>query len=250
MLSRTITAVLAVATALAVGSVGCHRTPPDEQRGLTPPLIAAAPPWFEDVTDAVGLNFTHDCGPTGTYFMPQSMYGGGALFDADGDGRLDILLLQGAGPNTGVGNRLYLQTPDGKFRDASAGSGLDFDGWNVGVAIGDVDLVATSREVRIDGELHLEALRERRRGPTAEAVAKYEADPAVMEKRKKPPEASPADKAASMLALADNYATAGKTDEARAKYKQVLKDYADTPAALKATKRLADLDKPPTKPTR
>src|SRR5207245_2790103 len=81
--------------------------------------------WFEDVTDAVGLNFTHDCGPTGTYFMPQSMYGGGALFDADGDGRLDILLLQGAGPNTGVGNRLYLQTADGKFRDASAGSGLD-----------------------------------------------------------------------------------------------------------------------------
>ena len=71
--------------------------------------------------------------------MPQSMYGGGALFDADGDGRLDILLLQGAGPNTGVGNRLYLQTPDGKFRDASAGSGLDFDGYNIGVAVGDVD---------------------------------------------------------------------------------------------------------------
>src|SRR5258708_24125533 len=71
--------------------------------------------------------------------MPESMYGGVALFDADGDGRLDILLLQGAGPNTGVGNRLYLQTPDGKFRDASAGSGLDFDGYKVGVAVGDVD---------------------------------------------------------------------------------------------------------------
>src|SRR6266704_610427 len=112
MLSRTISAVLAVATGLAVGSVGCNRTP---------------------------LNVTHDCGPTGTYFMPQSMYAGVALFDADGDGRLDILLLQGAGPNTGVGNRLYLQTADGKFRDASAGSGLDFDGYNVGVAIGDVD---------------------------------------------------------------------------------------------------------------
>ena len=119
MLSRTMTAVLAVATGLAVGSVGCNRTPPNGQAESagTP----AAPPWFEDVTDAVGLHFTHDCGPTGTYFMPQSMYGGVALFDADGDGRLDILLLQGAGPNTGVGNRLYLQTPDGKFRDASAG---------------------------------------------------------------------------------------------------------------------------------
>jgi hypothetical protein len=99
----------------------------------------ADPGWFEDVTDAVGLNFTHDCGPTGGYFMPQSMYGGAALFDADGDGRLDILLLQGAGPGSGVGNRLYLQTADGKFRDASAGSGLDFDGTNIGVAVGDVD---------------------------------------------------------------------------------------------------------------
>ena len=126
--------MLAVATALAVG---CNPTPPGGQAESAG--TRAAPPWFEDVTDTVGLNFTHDCGPTGTYFMPQSMYGGGALFDADGDGRLDILLLQGAGPNTGVGNRLYLQTPDGKFRDASAGSGLDFDGYNVGVAIGDVD---------------------------------------------------------------------------------------------------------------
>jgi hypothetical protein len=134
---RTISAVLAVATALAVGSVGCNRTPPSgPAESAAAPVV---PPWFEDVTDAVGLNFTHDCGPTGTYFMPQSMYGGVAFFDADGDGRLDILLLQGAGPNTGVGNRLYLQTPDGKFRDASAGSGLDFDGYNVGVAIGDVD---------------------------------------------------------------------------------------------------------------
>jgi hypothetical protein len=95
--------------------------------------------WFEDVTDAVGLTFTHECGPTGKYFMPQAVYGGGAMFDADGDGRLDILLLQGAGPNTGAGNRLYLQNSDGKFRDASAGSGLDFDGYNMGAAIGDVD---------------------------------------------------------------------------------------------------------------
>jgi hypothetical protein len=126
-----------VAAGVVIGTGGCNRTPPS---ATSPPAVRpAAADWFEDVTDAVGLNFTHDCGPTGTYFMPQSMYGGGAMFDADGDGRLDILLLQGAGPNTGVGNRLFLQTPDGKFRDASAGSGLDFDGWNVGVAIGDVD---------------------------------------------------------------------------------------------------------------
>ena len=134
---RTIYAALAAAIGLSLGSVGCKpASPSGDTRSATTPAV---PPWFEDVTDEVGLNFTHDCGPTGSYFMPQALYGGGALFDADGDGRLDILLLQSAGPNSGVGNRLYLQTPDGKFRDASAGSGLDFDGYNVGVAIGDVD---------------------------------------------------------------------------------------------------------------
>src|SRR4051794_31536211 len=137
MLSRTVSAALAAATALVIGSLGCNHSPPTDP--TAPTRTPAAPAWFEDVTDAVGLNFTHDCGPTGSYFMPQSMYGGVAVFDADGDGRLDILLLQGAGPGSGVGNRLYLQTPDGKFRDASAGSGLDFDGHNMGVAIGDVD---------------------------------------------------------------------------------------------------------------
>src|SRR5262245_56760367 len=129
-LPRIVTVALAVATGLGIASVACNRSLTDPTGGAGTP---AGPAWFEDVTDAAGLNFTHDCGPTGTYFMPQSMYGGVAVFDADGDGRLDILLLQGAGPNTGVGNRLYLQTPDGKFRDASDGSGLDFDGYNVGV---------------------------------------------------------------------------------------------------------------------
>src|SRR5205823_2451560 len=69
----------------------------------------------------------------------QVIGSGAALFDADGDGRLDILLLQNAGPNSGATHRLYLQTPDGRFRDASRGSGLDVAGYGMGVAIGDVN---------------------------------------------------------------------------------------------------------------
>jgi len=98
----------------------------------------AVPPWFEDVTDAVGLNFTHDCGPTGTYFCRNRCTRRGAVRRRRRLAGLTSCYARGC-PNTGVGNRLYLQTPDGKFRDASAGSGLDFDGYNVGVAIGDVD---------------------------------------------------------------------------------------------------------------
>jgi enediyne biosynthesis protein E4 len=129
-----------VSLAFLLGTPGCKPpAPTDTSTNPGPDAPDSSLNWFEDVTNAVGLTFTHECGPTGKFFMPQAVHGGGAFFDADGDGRLDILLLQGAGPNTGVCNRLYLQTADGKFRDVSAGSGLDFDGYNMGVAIGDVD---------------------------------------------------------------------------------------------------------------
>jgi hypothetical protein len=77
-----------------------------------------------------------------------------------------------------------------------------------------------------------------------DAIAKYEADPAFMEKHKKPAEAGPAEKAASLLAMGDNYFTLGNIDQAKAKYEQILKDYPDTPSAEKAKKRMAELYKP------
>src|SRR5579864_2864326 len=94
--------------------------------------------WFADITDEVGLHFIHDAGPTGDFFMPQAIGSGAAIFDADGDGRLVILLLQNGGPD-GAKNQLYRQLPNGRFEDISAGSGLDFAGYNMGVAIGDIN---------------------------------------------------------------------------------------------------------------
>jgi hypothetical protein len=94
--------------------------------------------WFEDVTERVGVDFVHDAGPVGDYFMPQQVGSGAALFDFDGDGLLDLFLLQNGGPN-GAKNRLYKQTADHRFVDVSAGSGLDFAGYNMGVAVGDVN---------------------------------------------------------------------------------------------------------------
>src|ERR1700676_47127 len=91
---------------------------------LPAPADDARPAWFRDVTAEVGLDFVHDAGPTGTYPMPQSIGSGAALFDFDGDGRLDLYLLQNGGPN-GATNRLYRQLPDGRFQDVSKGSGLD-----------------------------------------------------------------------------------------------------------------------------
>jgi hypothetical protein len=118
---------------LAGLAAGCPRPPATPSDG--PP----GPPWFEDVTDQVGLDFVHDPGPVGRYFMPQVMGSGAALFDYDGDGRFDIYLVQNGGPKSGSTNRLYHQEPDGRFRDVSKGSGLDVAGYGMGVAVGDVN---------------------------------------------------------------------------------------------------------------
>jgi hypothetical protein len=116
------------------------------QRGKTTPLELnshetledpTGPVWFEDVTVEMGLDFTHDPGPTGTFFMPQSI-GSGCAFFRDLDGTLYIYLLNGAGPNSKSVNRLYRQA-GGKFQDISADSGLDVAGYSQGVAVGDVN---------------------------------------------------------------------------------------------------------------
>jgi hypothetical protein len=99
----------------------------------------ALPSWFQDVTAEKGLHFVHDPGPTGTFFFPQLMGSGAALFDYDNDGRLDIYLIQNAGPGSSATNRLFHQLPNGTFEDVSAGSGLDIAGFGMGVAIADVN---------------------------------------------------------------------------------------------------------------
>lgn len=131
--------LLFVTTLLAspFGAVGCRpATAPEaaDQSGE-----ADGPVWFEDVTDRVGLNFTHDPGPTGSYFMPQSMCSGCAVLDFDGDGLLDLYLLTYSGPESKSTNRLFRQSPDGRFRDVTEGSGLGVAGLSNGAAVGDVN---------------------------------------------------------------------------------------------------------------
>ncbi len=117
--------------------VGCRQA---SEKASGDPTAAQQPPWFTDVTAEVGLDFTHDPGPLdGKYFLPQIIGSGAALFDFDNDGRLDIYLLQNGGPRSGSKNKLFRQRPDGHFEDVSAGSGLDFAGHCMGVAVGDVN---------------------------------------------------------------------------------------------------------------
>ena len=127
-------AILLVAFVLLSSTLlGCRRSASSSVSEGAP-----AAPWFADVSEQAGLSFVHDAGRLGNFFMPQIMGSGAALFDANGDNLLDIYLLQNGGPH-GARNRLYLQSPNHTFRDASEGSGLDIPGYNMGVAVGDVN---------------------------------------------------------------------------------------------------------------
>jgi hypothetical protein len=143
-------------------------------RGAPEPDVtdkAGGPAWFADATDAMGLDFVHDAGHLGDYLMYQIVGSGAALFDFDGDGLLDLYLLQNGGPKSKSTNRLYRQLPGGKFEDVSKTSGLAINGYNMGVAIADVNndgwpdvLVTQVGGVRLflnDGKGHfIEATRE------------------------------------------------------------------------------------------
>jgi enediyne biosynthesis protein E4 len=107
--------------------------------------FAAEPPsrvTFTDVTAAAGIKFKHNAGKAGKKYLPETLGSGGAFFDADGDGWLDIFLVNSK-DWTPHGRKslpaLYRNNHDGTFTNIIAGSGLDVELYGLGVAIGDYD---------------------------------------------------------------------------------------------------------------
>ena len=99
---------------------------------------------YTDVTKQSGLNFIHEPGVDGTYFMPESLGSGCAFFDYDNDGDLDVYLINSGWHGKDqqkprVTNHLFRQNPDHTFIDVTESSGLGGNGYGMGVAIGDYD---------------------------------------------------------------------------------------------------------------
>lgn len=101
---------------------------------------------FTDVTTAAGIRFSHVSGASGQRWYPETIGSGVAFFDYDGDGKPDILFVNGQDwPSyDGAGRaaatlQLYRNNGAGGFEDVTASAGLDVPLYGMGVAVGDYD---------------------------------------------------------------------------------------------------------------
>ena len=109
------------------------------------------PSRFEEKAAAMGIDFTHVTGARGEKWMPETMGGGVAVLDYDGDGRPDLLFVSGAywpgDPRAATQkSSLALYRNEGndadglpRFRNVTREAGLERVFYGMGASVGDYD---------------------------------------------------------------------------------------------------------------
>jgi hypothetical protein len=154
-LSALICGSLAVVAAVVLSYVWLDRGPRGEEgqpsgRDSAPRRLEAqsaaeyVPLRFSDVTQQAGIHFIHDAGARGDKWYPETIGAGGGFFDYDGDGRPDILLINGRHwPHARLSSeptmRLYRNLGDGTFADMTEVAGLNIPVYGMGFAAADYD---------------------------------------------------------------------------------------------------------------
>src|SRR5687767_9217671 len=115
-----------------------------------PETLSQPSPLFTDVTGESGLDFHHHNGATGELLLPEVIGAGGALFDYDNDGDLDLFAVQSGSLRRGAAvgdalprSRLFRNDLSGAgrlhFTDVTERSGITATGYGMGAAVGDID---------------------------------------------------------------------------------------------------------------
>lgn len=119
---------------------------------ISTPQPVPRQPVFEDIVAAAGVRFQTRSSATSQKYLPESMVGGVAVLDIDGDGRMDIYLVNGAAladpmpagkqpdkTDPLYWNRLYRNNGDGTFTDVTEKAGVKGRSYGMGAAAGDYD---------------------------------------------------------------------------------------------------------------
>jgi enediyne biosynthesis protein E4 len=107
--------------------------------------VASPPIVFKEVAAEAGLVFVHENSSTPRKHLIETVPGGLALFDYDGDGRLDVFFTNGAAvPGLEKDaprhrNHLFRNEGGRRFADVTEAAGLGGAGYSVAAAAGDYD---------------------------------------------------------------------------------------------------------------
>ena len=102
---------------------------------------------FTDITVEAGIHFRHESGAAGEKLLPETMGGGCAFLDYDGDGDQDLLFVNSSRwpwdkrplPDPPPTMALYQNDGKGQFTDVTKAVGLNVTFYGQGVAVGDYD---------------------------------------------------------------------------------------------------------------
>jgi hypothetical protein len=101
-------------------------------------------PQFVDVARHAGVLFHHTNGASADKHLVETMGSGALFFDYDGDGWIDIFLVDGgsiadAAADRRARHRLYHNKGDGTFEDVTDRSGIQHRAYGMGACAGDYD---------------------------------------------------------------------------------------------------------------